>query len=125
MPDVEQLLPDPAEPAHRGADLDQAQLVSAYLADERTAPPGRPWVALSMVTSVDGATSADGRSGGLSSPADKARAVHSQQVHGGVYGLPFVLENAIRMAALIGMGRKPSLLLARGGSKSQEQRSAT
>jgi hypothetical protein len=41
----------------------------------------------------------------------KASALLSQQVHGGIYSLPYVLEHAIRIAALIGMGRKPSLLL--------------
>jgi hypothetical protein len=67
-----------------------------------------------------GAASANG-----ANPSDKARALLSQQVHGGVYGLPFVLEPTIRMAALIGMGRKPSLLLARNGApKAAEQRSA-
>lgn len=52
-------------------------------------------------------------------PADtreKAAALLSQQVHGGIYSLPFVLEGTIRMAALIGMGRKPSVLL-RGSSR--------
>ena len=47
-------------------------------------------------------------------PADvrrKASGLLSQQIHGGIYSLPYVLEHAIRIAALIGMGRKPSLLL--------------
>ena len=34
-------------------------------------PPDRRWLRANMVASVDGAASADGRSGGLSSPADK------------------------------------------------------
>jgi hypothetical protein len=41
----------------------------------------------------------------------KASGLLSQQVHGGIYSLPYVLEHAIRIAAVIGMGRKPSLLL--------------
>ena len=47
----------------------------------------------------------------------KASALLSQQVHGGIYSLPYVLEHAIRIAALIGMGRKPSLLLGSRASK--------
>lgn len=47
----------------------------------------------------------------------KAAALLSQQVHGGIYSLPYVLEHAIRIAALIGMGRKPSLLLGGRGAK--------
>jgi riboflavin-specific deaminase-like protein len=37
----------------------------------RPAPAGRPWVLLDMVTSLDGATAIEGRSGGLGGPADK------------------------------------------------------
>jgi hypothetical protein len=46
-------------------------------------------------------------------PRQKAATLFSQQVHGGIYNLPYVLENAIRIAALIGMGRKPSVLVGR------------
>ncbi|HEY2732897.1 MAG TPA: hypothetical protein VGI70_02885, partial [Polyangiales bacterium] len=45
--------------------------------------------------------------------AEKAAALHSQQIHGGIYNLPYPLESAIRIAALIGMGKKPSVLLRR------------
>ncbi len=48
----------------------QVDLAAVYGADRPT-PPGRPWVALNMVTSVDGATSVEGVSEGLSSPSDK------------------------------------------------------
>lgn len=41
----------------------------------------------------------------------KAAGVMSQQVHGGIYSLPYVLEHAIRIAAVIGIGRKPSVFL--------------
>jgi len=47
----------------------------------------------------------------------KAAGLLSQQVHGGIYSLPYVLEHAIRIAALIGMGRKPSLLLGGKSAK--------
>jgi hypothetical protein len=42
--------------------------------------------------------------------ADKARALLSQQVHGGIYSLPYELEAAIRVAAVLGMARRPSVL---------------
>jgi hypothetical protein len=43
----------------------------------------------------------------------KTSALFSQQIHGGLYNLPYVLEHAIRVAALIGMSKKPSLLMRR------------
>lgn len=52
---------------------DDVDLLGLYDVDRPTpADPSRPWVTLDMVTSVDGATHAAGRSAGLSSPADKA-----------------------------------------------------
>ncbi|MFI5308881.1 MAG: hypothetical protein ACHQ53_16100 [Polyangiales bacterium] len=48
-----------------------------------------------------------------SDPRQKAFALFSQQVHGGIYSLPYVLDHAIRAAAVIGMASKPSLLLRR------------
>ena len=39
---------------------------------ERTAPPGRPWVSLCMVSSLDGSTVVDHTSRGLSNPTDQA-----------------------------------------------------
>jgi hypothetical protein len=44
------------------------------------------------------------------SPRDKASALLSQQVHGGIYSLPYELESAIRMAAVAGMAQRPSVL---------------
>lgn len=49
-------------------------------------------------------------------PADareKAARLLSQQIHGGIYSLPYVLEHAIRVAAIIGMSTRPSVLLRR------------
>lgn len=60
---VRQLLPET---------VDEIDPVAAYAADARPAQPGRPWVLVNMVTSVDGATAVDGRSGPLGGPADKA-----------------------------------------------------
>ena len=52
---VQQLLPEPRD------DIDPAAVHASH---RRTPPPERPWVALNMVVSVDGATQVDGRSGG-------------------------------------------------------------
>lgn len=38
----------------------------------RTIPENRPWVAMVMISSLDGAAEVDGRSGGLGGPSDKA-----------------------------------------------------
>ncbi|WP_420638433.1 dihydrofolate reductase family protein [Candidatus Poriferisocius sp.] len=45
--------------------------IALYGADRRVPPEDRPWLMLNMVTSVDGATSADQVSGTLSSPGDR------------------------------------------------------
>jgi riboflavin-specific deaminase-like protein len=60
---VRQLLP---------TSLDHIDPMALHAAARRDAPPGRPWVAINMVASVDGATAVEGVSGGLGSPADKA-----------------------------------------------------
>jgi riboflavin biosynthesis pyrimidine reductase len=60
MAPVRQLFPAPAE------DLDDDALFAAY-----AYPEERLWVRANMVSSLDGAASLEGRSGGLSSPADK------------------------------------------------------
>lgn len=49
----------------------QVDLDAVYGA-ARPEPTGRPWVALNMVTSVDGATAVDGASAGLSGEADRS-----------------------------------------------------
>ena len=45
--------------------------LAVYASDSRVPHPDRPWVMLNMVTSADGATSADAVSGGLSGPGDR------------------------------------------------------
>lgn len=45
--------------------------VDIHLDLERPPPPGRPWVMINMVASVDGATVVDGRSGRLGGPGDR------------------------------------------------------
>ena len=61
---MRQLLPPP-QAAGEVAPL------TSYLAADRPAPPDRPWVVMSMVASVDGATAVDGRSGTLGGEADR------------------------------------------------------
>jgi len=58
---MRQLVPEPG-------DVDP---VAAYLAAPRPAPAGRPWVVVGMVSSLDGATAVDGRSGALGGDADR------------------------------------------------------
>jgi len=58
---VRRLLPHPD---------DDVTVVEAYGVD-RPRPPGRPWVGLCMVASLDGSTVVDQRSTGLSSDADR------------------------------------------------------
>ena len=60
---MRQLLPEPAD------EVDPDDL---YPADARPAQAGRPWLLLNMVTSLDGASTLDGRSGGLGGAADRA-----------------------------------------------------
>lgn len=60
---MRQVLPHP---------IDVVDPAAAYAADARPTPPDRPWVLLDMVASLDGAVSVGGRSGGLSSPGDRA-----------------------------------------------------
>src|SRR5205823_11342695 len=59
LPPVRQLFPIPMD------DVDPA---ASYAADDRTGPR---WVLVNMITTVDGATTVAGRSGGLGGPADK------------------------------------------------------
>jgi hypothetical protein len=42
--------------------------------------------------------------------AARAAALFSQQVHGGIYGLPWALNPCITTAAVLGLARRPSLL---------------
>jgi len=60
---VQQIFPD------WNAEVDP---LDSYLRDARPAPPGRPWVMLNMIASLDGATALDGLSGGLGGPCDRA-----------------------------------------------------
>lgn len=44
-------------------------------------------------------------------PAIRAKRLAAQTVHGGVRSVPFVFEHTIRVAALLGIAKRPSLLL--------------
>lgn len=61
--EVRRLFPDPAA---------VVSVPEMYRDIVRTRPTDRPWVGLCMVASIDGSAALDGRSGGLSSPADSA-----------------------------------------------------
>ncbi len=43
-------------------------------------------------------------------PEEAARDLLAQQVHGGLFSTPYAIEGAIRIAALLGVGRRPALL---------------
>lgn len=60
---MQRLWPDPGE-------VDDLEAMVA--AEARPPRPGRPWLLVNMVASLDGAIAVDGRSGGLGGPADKA-----------------------------------------------------
>jgi hypothetical protein len=49
----------------------------------------------------------------VASSRDKAAALLSQQIHGGIYTLPWVLEGVIRAAAVLGLSSRPSLLFGK------------
>ena len=51
--------------------IDDVDPVAAYGADARPAPPGRPWVLVNMIASIDGATTLGSVSGPLGGPADR------------------------------------------------------
>lgn len=55
-----------------GADDPGVDPAVAHAVASRPAPEGRPWLALNMIVSLDGATAVAGRSGGLGGPADRA-----------------------------------------------------
>ena len=52
--------------------IDDVDPVAVYAADARPPPPGRPWVLVNMIASLDGGTNVGGVSGPLGGPADKA-----------------------------------------------------
>jgi hypothetical protein len=53
---------------------------------------------------------APGAASGGGDARERAARLHTQQVHGGIYGMPHVLEGVIRTAAVAGMIRNPSVL---------------
>jgi riboflavin biosynthesis pyrimidine reductase len=62
---VRLLFPPASSSAQHAEDLDDAALARLY------GYPGQPWLRANMVMSADGAATLDGRSGGLSSKADR------------------------------------------------------
>ena len=72
---VQELWPRP------DTDVDIAARLSA---DDRPKPPGRPWVTLVMITTVDGAIASNGVSGGLGSPSDQQRFIAARRQADGI-----------------------------------------
>jgi riboflavin biosynthesis pyrimidine reductase len=114
------LFPSPAD----GSASVEIDPLEAY--DEpRPAPEGRPWVTVDMVSSIDGATAVDGRTGGLGGPGDKAvfralRAVPDVIVVGAAtariegYG-PVRLDEAVQARRMArGQAAVPRLALVSG-----------
>jgi hypothetical protein len=56
---------------------------------------------------------APGAATAVGDAAGRARALRAQQVHGGVYDLPWEFESAVRAAAVLGAAKKPSVLFSR------------
>jgi hypothetical protein len=44
---------------------------------------------------------------------ERARASHVEQIHGGTYDLPWQFESAVKTAAVLGLGKRPDLLVRR------------
>lgn len=58
-------------PVTRLLDLPADAIAAHYLADARSANPGRPWVLLGMISSLDGSAVVDGGSTALGGPPDR------------------------------------------------------
>jgi hypothetical protein len=78
-------------------DADTTRALGSYLMLHDLLNPGAPGAA----------RASDGNA------REHAAGVHAQQVHGGLYGLPYELEGVIRCAAVLGAAQKPSLLWAK------------
>jgi riboflavin biosynthesis pyrimidine reductase len=91
--------------------VDRVAADGAYAADRRPAPPDRPWVVIGMITSLDGATAIDGRSGAFGSPGDHA-------VYGAVRAVADVILVGAGTARHEGYG-PPALTEAQQGRRRQ------
>jgi hypothetical protein len=90
-------------------DADTTRALSAYLMLHDLLNPNAPGAA----------RNSDGKA------REHAARVHTQQVHGGLYGLPYELEGVIRCAAVVGVSQKPSVLWSRPKKHEAGQASAT
>lgn len=88
---MQELWPEPADPVD----------IAARLAgDSRPKPPGRPWVTMIMITSIDGAIAVEGLSGGLGAPSDQERFIAARhQADGIVVGATTAIEEDYRPSA--------------------------
>lgn len=99
--------------------------VELYTADLRPRHDDRPWVVVNMVSSIDGATAVDGRSGALGGPADKAvfRALRevpdvilmgAETVRAEGYGPVRLSDEARRRRRELGRSEVPRLAIVSG-----------
>ncbi len=79
--------------------------VEAFEPEETRALNGLLLIHDLLNPNAPGATPGDG-----AGPAERARRLLSQQVHGGLFAMPYALEPAIRVAAVIGLAKRPGLL---------------
>ena len=59
-------------------------IAARLAADDRPKPLGRPWLTLVMITTIDGAISINGLSGGLGSPDDQKRFISARRQSDGI-----------------------------------------
>jgi riboflavin biosynthesis pyrimidine reductase len=99
---------------------DIADLVDLYHSDQRRRADGRGWIVVNMITSLDGAISVDGVSGGLGAAADKAvfRAlrgladvilVAAGTVRAESYGVPKVSQETLEQRIARGQTPTPTI----------------
>jgi hypothetical protein len=97
-------------------DADTTRALSAYLMLHDLLNPNAPGAARDLTSSrADARTAVEARGSAREQNGDgkvreHAARIHTQQVHGGLYGLPYELEGVIRCAALVGASQKPSVL---------------
>ena len=79
--------------------------VEAFLPEETRALNGLLLIHDLLNPNAPGAVPGAGASAG-----QRARSLLSQQVHGGLFAMPYALDPAIRVAAVLGLARRPSRL---------------
>lgn len=112
MPSIDRVWPSPAD------ELSDEQLVAAY-----PFPSGEPWLRMNFISSLDGAATRDGRSGGLGDSADRRvfdllrRPAHAVLVAAGTvrdegYGAMRLDADAVAWRMAHGLAPQPVFVLA-------------